>query len=142
MKKTLLSLALVVLSTGALAQDIDGLENEQLAGEMAQLVTLTEETELFITIDEEASFESVEYQGFITEKFSEIYVTRQQAEAHKLEKTGKFYVYGEKDIDSLGHKIAERIEQDRPLFFSVDLFRDYHGDSGDFSYVARVIAYR
>lgn len=142
MKKTLLSLTMIALSTGALAQDVDRLSNAQLAEEMKQLVTVTEEAELFITIDEEASFEMVEYRGFITETYSDIYVTRQQAKADGLEKTAKFYVYGEKDIDELGHKIAERVERERPRFFSVDLFRDYHGDSGEFNYVARVIEYK
>ncbi|MFV7770068.1 hypothetical protein [Shewanella marisflavi] len=147
MKKALLSLTLVALSTSVFAQDVDRLETKQLAHDMEQLVTVTEEAELFVTIDEEASFESVKYQGFITEKFSEIYVTREQAKAHKLEKTRKFYVYGkyaygEKDIANLEHKIVQRIEQDKPLFFSVDLYRDYHGDSGEFNYVARVIEYK
>lgn len=109
---------------------------------MEQLVTVTEEAEFFITIDEDASFESVECQGVVTEKFSDIYVTWEQAKAHQLEKTRKFYVYGENDLDNLEQKIAQRIEQDKPLFFSVDLHRDYYGYSGEFNYVARVIEYK
>lgn len=46
-----------------------------------QLVAVTEASELFITIDEDASFESVVYQGFITEKFSDIYVMTAQAKS-------------------------------------------------------------
>lgn len=142
MKKALLSLALAAISTSAMAQNVDRLETKQLAHEMEQLVSVTEEAEFSITIDEDASFELIEYKGFIKEMFSEIYVTKEQAKAHQLEKTRKFYVYGEKDIDKLGHKIAERIEQDKPLFFSVDLYRDYHGDSGEFNYVASVTEFK
>ena len=142
MKKALLSLTLVALSCSAFAQDIDSLEAKQMAHDMEQLVTVTEEAEFSIMIDEEARLESVKYQGVIIDKFSEIYVTREQAKAHQLEKTLKFYVQGSKDIPSLENKIAQRIEQDKPLFFSVDLYRNYHGDSGDFNYVAHVIEYK
>ncbi|MGS0693351.1 hypothetical protein [Shewanella sp. 0m-4] len=142
MKKTLITLTLLTLATNVSATTLEQRETAQVVQEMEQLVSVTEETEFFITIDEDASFELIEYKGFIKEVFSEIYISRQQAQAFNLETAHKFYVYGEKDIDILSRKIADRIDEHSPAFFSVDLYRDYHGDSGDFNYVARVIEYK
>jgi len=142
MKKQLITLTLLALAANVSANTLEQHEAAQVDQEMEQLVSVTEETEFFITLDEDASFELIEYKGFIKEMFSEIYINRHQALDLQLEKASKFYVYGETDIDVLSRKIADRIEQDKPVFFSVDLYRDYHGDSGDFNFVARVIEYK
>ncbi|MEZ9198754.1 hypothetical protein [Shewanella sp. 10N.286.54.B9] len=142
MNKTLINICVLTLAgyvSGVSAQDLDTTQLEQ---NMEQLITVKQEGELFVTIDEEASYESIEYKGFLLERFSEIYVSRQQAKEFKLEQASKFYIYGEKDIDTVSRKIEKRINLDTPRFFSVDLYRDYHGQSGEFNFVAKVIEYK
>ncbi|NGZ14663.1 hypothetical protein HGG78_13060 [Vibrio aestuarianus] len=141
MKKTLISLFLMSLAANVSAQTPEVLDVQNVDQTMSQLMVVEQEGEFFVTIDEEASFEEITFSGFVVERYSEIYISRHDANALQLEQKKKFYVYGEKDLEALNQKIALRIDQDNPTFFSVDLYRDYHGDSGDFSYVARVMEY-
>ncbi|GAL15621.1 hypothetical protein JCM19233_6643 [Vibrio astriarenae] len=39
-------------------------------------------------------------------------------------------------------KLMTYIDTDQPNYFSVDIFRNYHGDSGNFNYIAKVVEYR
>ncbi|MDE1317551.1 hypothetical protein L9X50_05930 [Vibrio aestuarianus] len=141
MKKTLISLFLMSLAATVSAQTPEVLDVQNVDQTMSQLMMVEQEGEFFVTIDEETSFEEITFSGFVVERYSEIYISRHDAKALQLEQKKKFYVYGEKDLEALNKKIALRIDQDNPKFFSVDLYRDYHGDSGDFSYVARVMEY-
>ncbi|MBD1567006.1 hypothetical protein [Vibrio sp. S12_S33] len=141
MKKTLISLFLMSLAANVSAQTPEVLDVQNVDQTMSQLMMVEQEGEFFVTIDEETGFEEITFSGFVAERYSEIYISRHDAKALQLEQKKKFYVYGEKDLEALNKKIALRIDQDNPKFFSVDLYRDYHGDSGDFSYVARVMEY-
>ncbi|OBT11974.1 hypothetical protein A9267_02110 [Shewanella sp. UCD-FRSSP16_17] len=141
MKKTIIALTMMTLSAGAQAESNQA-STDKLNSAMEQLTVVDEQTDIFITVDEDASFESVTYQGFITDIYSEIYVTSHEAKEHGLEKVKKFYIYNEVDIDALSHKIAARIDADKPTAFSVDLYRDYRNDSGKFTFIARVIEYK
>lgn len=141
MKKTLISLFLMSVAANVSAQTPEVLDVKNVDQTMSQLMMVEQEGEFFVTIDEETSFEEITFSGFVVERYSEIYISRHDAKALQLGQKKKFYVYGEKNLEVLNKKIALRIEQDNPTFFSVDLYRDYHGDSGDFSYVARVMEY-
>ncbi|GIU52791.1 hypothetical protein [Shewanella sp. KT0246] len=141
MKKSIIAVMMMSVSIGAFAES-EVESKQQLDSAMEQLVSVESQTDIFITVDEEASFESITYQGFITEKYSEIYVSSHDAKENGLEKVKKFYIYNEKDIDELSHKIAARVDQDNPTAFSVDLYRDYQNDSGKFTYIARVTEYK
>ncbi|WP_144207652.1 hypothetical protein [Shewanella donghaensis] len=143
MNKLLIAGVLITLSTGAAAQKLNEIEERQeLDASMEQLITLDEQTDIFITVDEDASFERIAYQGFITDVYSEIYVSSHDAKEMGLEKLKKFYIYNETDIDALSVKIGLQIDQDKPTSFSIDLYRDYQQDSGKFTYVARIIEYK
>ena len=142
MKKTLITLCLLALSANVSANETHNQDMQQVESKMEQLVTVTEASDFFITIDEEASFESIEYTGFIIVMFSEIYITKHQAEERNLEQAQQFHIYGETDLEVVSQRIAAQIDQDNPTFFSIDLYRDYHGTSGQFTYVAKVVEYK
>ncbi|MFA0234018.1 hypothetical protein AB4482_02615, partial [Vibrio sp. 10N.222.55.C7] len=64
-----------------------------------------------------------------------------EAKERQLQKTTKKYIYSQtgETLESIEQRIAEHIQVDQPRYFSVDVYRNYHGDSGDFNYLARVI---
>ncbi|MDO6640542.1 MULTISPECIES: hypothetical protein [unclassified Shewanella] len=142
MKKTLVAALLISLSAGVSAETLNEAAHHKLDSAMEQLITLDEQTDILITVDKNANFERVTYQGFVKDVYSEIYTTSHKAKQLGLEKVNKFYVYNESNIDKLSDKIAVKIDQDKPKAFSVDLYRNYRNDSGKFSYIARIIEYK
>lgn len=142
MKKIIITLSLLsILSTtvvaGTLKQD-----RSQLDAEMATLQTPIAE-QGFIQVDFDASYEEVTYSGYVIDVYAETYISRHKAKELGLEKIEKFHIYSlNNNLDKLSDEIANRIDQDKPAFFSVDLYKDYFGDSGSFRYVARVIEYK
>ena len=133
-------LSLNELKQGLKNKDFSSVELTQYY--LNQIKDLNSQINAFITIDEEASFESIEYTGFIIDMFSEIYITKHQAEERNLEQAQQFHIYGETDLEVVSQRIAAQIDQDNPTFFSIDLYRDYHGTSGQFTYVAKVVEYK
>ncbi|QLE84601.1 hypothetical protein FLM48_05540 [Shewanella sp. Scap07] len=143
MTKTTLTISFVALLSGSVlaASPEQAQEQAQLNQQMSQLQTIAEE-DVLIEVDFDASFERVSYSGMIVDKFAEIYISREHAVEMQLQQKSKFHVYEQADLTQLESKIAERIIQDKPRYFSVDLYRDYHGYAGEFTYVAKVIEYQ
>ncbi len=141
MKKTLIAVSLLtLLSTGAMAKNISQ-EQQKIDADMASLETSVPVL-VQIEKDIDTNAQQVEYKGFVISEYKDIYVTHHDAKKMGLEKVHTFHVYNQHNIDTLSADIAKHIEKDQPDFFSVDLYKDYYGDSGVFRYVARVIEYR
>ncbi|GAM59006.1 hypothetical protein JCM19231_2141 [Vibrio ishigakensis] len=141
MKKSLIALSLLAVTTSAFAAHTPSKEVQQLDQNMAQLETVTD-AEMLVNIDTDPNFEQVEVSGIIVAEHHEMYISRKLAKKMDLEKVRKFFVYDMHDLDTLSVKIAERIDADQPDYFSVDLYKNYIGDSGVYHYVARVYEYK
>lgn len=141
MKKSIIALSLLAVTTSAFAAHTPNKEVQQLDQNMAQLETITD-AEMLVDVDVDPNYELIEVSGIVVAKHSEMYVTRHLAKEMELEKVKKFHVYDMHNLDRLSAKIAERIDEDQPDYFSVDLYKNYIGDSGEYRYVARVFEYK
>ncbi|MEZ8370837.1 hypothetical protein AB6D20_018210 [Vibrio splendidus] len=141
MNNTTLALLLLSMSTSVMAQNLTKAEQHQVDNQMQQMTRVHEDSAI-IMIDENSSYVSIEYVGEWTEINN--YVSHDEANALQLQKVGKKFVYSQTgdSLEYLEQKLMEHIEKDRPSYFSVDVYRDYHGDSGEFNYLARVIEYK
>ncbi|QIA65695.1 hypothetical protein GT360_19420 [Vibrio astriarenae] len=141
MKKTLLTLSLALVATGAMAHSKVDPEIQDVYNDLAQLATVQEQGEAVMTVDQDFNLEKVDYVGFLTEK--EVFITKKEAKENGLGKVKHHYITttpGE-DLGDLEVKLMTYIETDQPNYFSVDIFRNYHGDSGNFNYIAKVVEY-
>ena len=132
---------LSILSTSVLANTLKE-DRAQLDQEMATLQTPIAE-QGFIQVDFDSTYEVVEYSGYVVDLYAETYITHHQAKKMGLEKTNKFFVYNNNDeLDTVSEQIAKKIDVDQPDYFSVQLYKDFLGNTGEFRYVAQVIEYR
>jgi len=124
MKKAVITLMMLTASATAFAKGGAHLDQKKVDSDMQQLSAIKEEGAAFIMIDEDSSYVAVEYVG-------------------KWEKVNKQFVYSKtgETLASLEQKIVDHIQADQPKYFSVDVYRDYHGDSGEFNYLTRVVEY-
>ncbi|WP_299688179.1 hypothetical protein [uncultured Vibrio sp.] len=141
MKKTILALVMLGLSTGVLAQSLTAAEQQQVDAQMQQMERGQEEVAV-IMIDENSSYATVEFVGKWVA--SEQYVSHKEAKKMQLQQVNKHFVYAKtgESLESLEQTMMARIAEDSPRYFSVDVYRDYHGDSGDFNYLARIVEYK
>ncbi|EMV9317541.1 hypothetical protein ACTJ2Z_000245 [Vibrio vulnificus] len=141
MKKAVITLMMLTASATAFAQGGVHVDQQKVDSDMQQLSAIKEEGAAFIMIDEDSSYVAIEYVG----KWEEInnYVSHKEAKQRKLEKVNKRFVYSQtgETLASLEQKIVDHIQAEQPKYFSVDVYRDYHGASGEFNYLARVVEY-
>ncbi|CAK2500897.1 conserved exported hypothetical protein [Vibrio crassostreae] len=140
MKKTALTLLILATSSVAMAQNATSMDQQKVAQDMLQLADVQQEAAL-IMVEEGSDYVAIDYIGQWVEVNN--YVTHKEAKERQLQKTTKKYIYSQtgETLESIEQRIAEHIQADQPKYFSVDVYRNYHGDSGDFNYLARVIEY-
>ncbi|WP_210450003.1 hypothetical protein [Vibrio crassostreae] len=140
MKNTVLALLLAATSTGVMAQNATSVDQQKVDQDMLQLADVQQEAAL-IMVEEGSDYVAIDYIGQWVEVNN--YVTHKEAKERQLQKTTKKYIYSQtgETLESIEQRIAEHIQADQPKYFSVDVYRNYHGDSGDFNYLARVIEY-
>ncbi|WP_373954660.1 hypothetical protein [Vibrio pomeroyi] len=116
------------------------MDQQKVDNDMLQLADVQQESAL-IMVEENSDYVAIDYIG----KWVEVnnYVTHKEAKQRQLQKSTKKYIYSQtgETLESIEQRIAEHIQADQPRYFSVDVYRNYHGDSGDFNYLARVIEY-
>lgn len=140
MKKSIISLCLLAVAANVSAQNVQVEDIQQLDQAMSNLVVVDGQVDMFADIHQDENYANIEY--VVHEDYSEMYITHEQAKKSNLEKLKKFYVYGHEDLDVVMNKIAKHLDEDKPTYFTVDLYRNYLGDSGDFKFVAKVIEYK
>jgi hypothetical protein len=142
MKKSIISLCLLTLATATnVSAETPQVSDVQQLNEVMSSLEVTEgQMEVFADIHNDENYAHIQY--VVHKDYSEIYVTPADAKKMELEKVNSFYVYGHEDLDVVMAKIASRIDQDKPTFFSVDLYRNYLGHSGNFKFVAEVVEYK
>ena len=140
MKKTALTLLILATSSVAMAQNATSMDQQKVDNDMLQLADVQQEAAL-IMVDEGSDYVAIDYIGQWVEVNN--YVTHKEAKERQLQKSTKKYIYSQtgETLESIEQRIAEHIQADQPKYFSVDVYRNYHGDSGDFNYLARVIEY-
>ncbi|CDU02255.1 conserved exported hypothetical protein [Vibrio coralliirubri] len=140
MNKTALTLLIMATSSAAMAQNVTSMEQQKVDNDMLQLADVQQEAALFM-VEENSDYVAIDYIGQWVDVNN--YVTHKEAKERQLQKTTKKYIYSQtgETLESIEQRIAEHIQVDQPRYFSVDVYRNYHGDSGDFNYLARVIEY-
>ena len=140
MKKTALTLLILATSSVAMAQNATSMDQQKVDNDMLQMADVQQEAAL-IMVDEGSDYVAIDYIGQWVEVNN--YVTHKEAKERQLQKSTKKYIYSQtgETLESIEQRIAEHIQADQPKYFSVDVYRNYHGDSGDFNYLARVIEY-
>ncbi|OEF91296.1 hypothetical protein [Vibrio splendidus] len=140
MKKTALTLLIIATSGAAMAQNTSSMEQQKVNNDMLQLVDVQQEAAL-VMVEETSDYVTIDYIGQWVEVNN--YITHKEAKQRQLQKGSKKYIYSQtgETLESIEQRIAEHIQADQPRYFSVDIYRNYHGDSGDFNYLARVIEY-
>ena len=140
MKRTALTLLILATSSAAIAQNATSMDQQKVDNDMLQLADVQQEAAL-IMVEENSDYVAIDYIG----KWVEVnnYVTHKEAKQRQLQKSTKKYIYSQtgETLESIEQRISEHIQADQPRYFSVDVYRNYHGDSGDFNYLARVIEY-
>lgn len=140
MKRTALTLLILATSSASMAQNATSMDQQKVDNDMLQLADVQQESSL-IMVEENSDYVAIDYIG----KWVEVnnYVTHKEAKQRQLQKSTKKYIYSQtgETLESIEQRIAEHIQADQPRYFSVDVYRNYHGDSGDFNYLARVIEY-
>ncbi|WP_372118861.1 hypothetical protein [Vibrio sp. 10N.261.46.E11] len=116
------------------------MDQQKVDNDMLQLADVQQEAAL-IMVEEGSDYVAIDYIGQWVEVNN--YVTHKEAKERQLQKSTKKYIYSKtgETLESIELRIAEHIQADQPKYFSVDVYRNYHGDSGDFNYLARVIEY-
>ncbi|MEE3877313.1 hypothetical protein [Vibrio sp. YYF0003] len=142
MNKNLLSLVLLTASAGVMAQNGVSLDQQKIDSDMRQLHHIYEKGATFIMIDKDSRYEIVEFFGIWVDRNN--YVSRKDSKVLNLEVVNKQFVYSHTGdtLDSLEEGILEHLDVTLPNYFSVDVYRNYHGNSGQFNYLARVIEYK
>ncbi|MEZ8723482.1 hypothetical protein AB6D66_20600 [Vibrio pomeroyi] len=140
MKRTALTLLILATSSAAMAQNATSMDQQKVDNDMLQLADVQQESAL-IMVEENSDYVAIDYIGQWVEVNN--YVTHKEAKQRQLQKSTKKYIYSQtgETLESIEQRIAEHIQADQPRYFSVDVYRNYHGDSGDFNYLARVIEY-
>ncbi|ARP40398.1 hypothetical protein [Vibrio syngnathi] len=140
MKKTALTLLILATSSVAMAQNATSMDQQKVDNDMLQLADVQQEAAL-IMVEEGSDYVAIDYIGQWVEVNN--YVTHKEAKQRQLQKSIKKYIYSQtgETLESIEQRIAEHIQADQPKYFSVDVYRNYHGDSGDFNYLARIIEY-
>ena len=140
MKKTALTLLIIATSGAVMAQNTSSMEQQKVNNDMLQLVDVQQEAAL-VMVEETSDYVTIDYIGQWVEVNN--YITHKEAKQRQLQKGSKKCIYSQtgETLESIEQRIAEHIQADQPRYFSVDIYRNYHGDSGDFNYLARVIEY-
>ncbi len=139
MRKTTLAILLMTTSTCVMAQNATLMEQQKVDNDMLQLDVQQEAA--LVMVEENSDYVAIDYIGLWVEVNN--YVTHKEAKQRQLQKNTKKYIYSQtgETLESIEQRIAEHIQADQPRYFSVDVYRNYHGDSGDFNYLARIIEY-
>ncbi|WP_286300814.1 hypothetical protein [Vibrio apostichopi] len=140
MRKTALALLLMATSTSVMAQNATTMDQQKVDNDMRQLTDVQQEAAL-IMVEGNSDYVAIDYIGQWIKVNN--YVSHKEAKERQLEKTTKKYIYSQtgETLESIEQRIVDHIQADQPRYFSVDVYRNYHGDSGDFNYLARVIEY-
>jgi len=140
MKKTALTLLIMATSSVVMAQSEISNDQHQVDIDMQQLADVQPESAL-VMIEENTDYVEIDYIGQWVEVNN--YVTHKEAKQRQLQKTTKKHFYSQtgETLESIEQRVVEHIQAEQPRYFSVDVYRNYHGDSGEFNYLARVIEY-
>ncbi|SHH20366.1 hypothetical protein [Ferrimonas marina] len=144
MKSQIGAAMLVLMVSQASAESQQDIDKHKVNEAMSQMirgdVVITEDA--FGLVELHPGYQVVDGLVYVSERMSEIYVTRKEAKALKLEKTDKFYLYADDDLEELIQALEQRVNAQQPEYFSVDLHRNFEQQTGAVHYVARVITYR
>lgn len=140
MKKTALTLLIMATSSVVMAQSEISNDQLQVDIDMQQLADVQPESEL-VMIEENTDYIEIDYIGQWVDVNN--YVTHKEAKQRQLQKNTKKHFYSQtgETLESIEQRVVEHVQAEQPRYFSVDVYRNYHGDSGEFNYLARVIEY-
>lgn len=82
-----------------------------------------------------------QFDAYLTPVYRETYITSEQAKKMNLKPGYTFHVYDFQSIDKLDKKIADKVKKDKPIYFTVDYYKNVVGDDDHTEYNAKVTFY-
>lgn len=82
-----------------------------------------------------------QFDAYLTPVYRETYITSEQAKKMNLKPGYTFHVYDFQSVDKLDKKIADKVKKDKPIYFTVDYYKNVVGDDDHTEYNAKVTFY-
>ncbi|WP_236111458.1 hypothetical protein [Vibrio sp. McD22-P3] len=82
-----------------------------------------------------------QFDAYLTPVYRETYITSEQAKKMNLKPGYTFHVYDFQSIDKLDKKIADKVKKDKPIYFTVNYYKNVVGDDDHTEYNAKVTFY-
>ncbi|WP_240206004.1 hypothetical protein [Vibrio sp. CyArs1] len=82
-----------------------------------------------------------QFDAYLTPVYRETYITSEQAKKMNLKPGYTFHAYDFQSIDKLDKKIADKVKKDKPIYFTVDYYKNVVGDDDHTEYNAKVTFY-
>ncbi|MCY9854326.1 hypothetical protein [Vibrio mediterranei] len=139
--------ALFVFSSGVYAESLQHMtevnhNKQEMATAMEGIQEVNLSDDVYIVSNTKNGFTITDSIDELAAKYSDTYVTAEQAKVNNLEKVKTFTVYSEANFENLIKKVESQVAEDNPSFFSVDLYQNSIGDIEITDYVARVVEYK
>lgn len=139
--------ALFVFSSGVYAESLQHMtevnhNKQEMATAMEGIQEVNLSDDVYIVSNTKNGFTITDSIDELAAKYSDTYVTAEQAKVNNLEKVKTFTVYSEANFENLIKKVESQVAKDNPSFFSVDLYQNSIGDIEITDYVARVVEYK
>ncbi|MDA0107350.1 hypothetical protein OH456_04270 [Vibrio sp. La 4.2.2] len=82
-----------------------------------------------------------QFDSYLSPIYRETYITSKQAKEMNLKPGYTFHVYDFHSVENLDKKIAEKVKKDKPIYFTVDYYKNVVGDDDQVEYNAKVTFY-
>ncbi|MFC5076954.1 hypothetical protein VTH8203_02360 [Vibrio thalassae] len=82
-----------------------------------------------------------QFDSYLAPIYRETYITSKQAKEMNLKPGYTFHVYAFQSIENLAKKIEEKVKKDKPIYFTVNYYKNYYGDDNQVEYNAKVTFY-
>jgi hypothetical protein len=84
---------------------------------------------------------AAQFNTYLKSIYRQTYLTREDAQLMGLKPGFSFHVYDFNSVEDLEKKIAERINEDKPIYFTVDYYQHPLNQSERMEYTAKVTLY-
>ncbi|MCG9627963.1 DUF2536 family protein [Vibrio mediterranei] len=84
---------------------------------------------------------TTQFDTYLDSIYRQTYITQEEAKEMDLKPGYSFHVYDFDSVQDLEKKIAERINQDKPIYFTVDYYQHPVNQSERTEYTAKVTLY-
>ncbi|MCY9854340.1 hypothetical protein [Vibrio mediterranei] len=93
----------------------------------------------YVVVDDDSI--TTQFDTYLDTIYRQTYITKEEAQEMDLKPGFSFHVYDFYSVQDLEKKIAERINKDKPIYFTVDYYQHPVNQSERTEYTAKVTLY-